>query len=200
MYTGKGYNVWQGLRDAEHNPLELSATIARRYPFIEKEVSPNNKLSNFLLWSKLGKIINQELEIPEDQYPLKIRTKNMEKNTVGQYDPKSDSISLNRNELNAPDMPETMLHESMHRADQFLMGQGPEARQRDSYKMGHFNSNTIDNTANILQSLKQQEAIEMGLPPDPYTMQNMPWLKKVQPLSSNPLANPWVHMIDEANK
>jgi hypothetical protein len=130
--------------------------------------------------------------------------------TFGDYNPEERHLRLNKDYRDVFGEA-TLFHELAHNADQIANPWFEASNnyrtpltlaEREAYGLppnDHFADLTGPNPDWMMaQSLDAQKNIEQGFDPDPQVVANMPWLKKVVPLSSNMLANPWRDKIEKS--
>lgn len=97
----------------------------------------------------------------------------------------------------------TLFHEISHAANDFsqVEQQGANEKMDEEYSApgepGHFG--VVKNRWDLARMLDEQARIEAGEKPDANRLAEYPWLKKVHPLSSNRLANPWTEKLDNVD-
>lgn len=97
-------------------------------------------------------------------------------------------------------MPETVHHEIGHLADHIVNPSFTSAKEPyfDAPPGGPWHHANYSNRADIVRDVIEQNRVERGEPADPNLQAEHPWLKKVVPLSSNRLANPWTEKLGTA--
>ena len=169
----KNTNLWQALRKEEEE-RPLGADIFERY------MRPESKEDILTVMKRMGKDFGLKGRF-KVSFPETIQ----EGTLMGTYSPGENKIRIAKHQSGVESLA-TMAHELAHAADIAELG-GIPAREHFTY----FPMTEENPDLGLEQMVREQRLIEAGFPPDPQIVNNMPLLKKVVPLSSQPLAVPW---------
>lgn len=191
--NSKKSNPWSGVPGYESVPLKqegvappepqdvrIAAALRDRYPGMST--------------AKMAGVLREEMGLAPYKIKMNLNSKpeQLPEDAVGGFYRGSGKLKVLGGGIH-PDTKLTSVYHELAHAGDAVVDPGFMGTRGHDLKGAHFSK--IPDEMALAQSLEEQAKIERGAPTDPQVVNNMPWLKRVAPLSSNRLANPWVDLI-----
>lgn len=160
--------------EQEHESELLGAALKRRYGNAE--------------WPGLPERMMDDMGMRKQRLKLRLEPGMLTQDKVlGTFTPETGRTRI-ATDMSNNAMDATLAHELAHMADHVF--QTPAVNQGSQQTRLH-HSNFANFEPEMAKSIDEQQAIELGLPPNPALLGKYPWLRKVKKNSSNRLASPW---------